>query len=120
MSPPTLFRCALHCLCPRCGKGKIFGRYLTVKKDCGECGLHLAQEDVADGPAVLLIFLWGFLIVPLALWFEFRLSPPLWLHIALWPFVMLIGTLLLLPPLRALTLAIQYKNGILKGKDDAA
>ncbi len=40
---------------PRCGKGKIFDGFLTLKKACPVCGLDLSFADPADGPAFFVI-----------------------------------------------------------------
>jgi uncharacterized protein (DUF983 family) len=57
----------------------MFDGYMTVAPVCTACGLDLASMDSGDGPAVLGIFVLGALVVPLALWFDHLLQPPLWL-----------------------------------------
>src|SRR5262245_39825806 len=82
----------LGCRCPRCGKGELFsGPFsLEVRERCPECGLELAFVDPGDGPAVFAILILGFLILGGALVVEFRLHPPLWVHIVLWAPVTLV------------------------------
>ena len=100
----------LACKCPRCGCGALFDGYLTVAERCTECGLDLRKADSGDGPAVFIIFILGFLIVPLALLFESIAAPPLWLHMVIWPPLVLIGSLALLRPMKGLMIALQYHH----------
>lgn len=105
-------RKALACKCPKCGEGNLYPSTfdLTLNKECGTCGLDLAKNDSADGPAVFLIFILGFFLVPLALGFEFLVHPPLWVHALLWLVVALALTLGSLKPLKAFIIALQYKH----------
>ena len=52
----------------------------------------------------------GFLILGAALIVEFKLNPPLWLHVVLWTPITLIVALGLLRPLKALLIALQYHH----------
>lgn len=105
-------RQALRCRCPRCGEGALYqSRYhLTLAPSCVKCGLDLGRNDSADGPAVFLIFLLGFLLVPLALALEFAVEPPLWVHAVLWLAVALGFTILSLRPLKTYIMLLQYRH----------
>jgi uncharacterized protein (DUF983 family) len=84
--------------------------FLTVNPTCESCGLDLARHDSGDGPAVFLIFVLGFLVVPIVLWIEMTWRPPLWVH-AVVAVVLVLGlALLLLRPAKALVLALQYRH----------
>lgn len=107
----NLIKTALACRCPRCKKGKIFkGGGLALVDSCPECGLELADKDEGDGPAVFLIFILGFSLVPLALIVDSMFSPPLWVHAVLWSVIGLGLTVGMLRPAKALVLALQYKH----------
>ncbi len=71
------FRAGLACKCPRCGRGKLFESYLTVRASCDVCGLDLRGHDAGDGPAVFHIFILGFIIVPVGVWVEMTYRPAL-------------------------------------------
>ena len=111
MNTATL-KLGLACKCPRCGKGDIYkSRFdLSLKKECDECGLDLDKNDSADGPAVFLIFILGFLIVPLALWVDYILAWPLWLHSIVWGATCLVLIVGSLRPIKAYIIALQYKH----------
>ncbi|MGA3304545.1 MAG: DUF983 domain-containing protein [Stellaceae bacterium] len=100
---------ALFCRCPRCGRGKLFNGLLKVVPRCSVCGLDFAAEDAGDGPAVFVVLILGALIVAGALLVEIVFSPPFWVHIVLWPPLALAGTILLLRPLKAGLIALQYR-----------
>ncbi len=101
----------LACKCPKCGQGDLYkpGFTLTLREHCATCGLDLTRNDSADGPAVFLIFVLGFALVPMALLLESWLHPPLWLHAILWSVVALGLTVGTLRPLKAYIIALQFK-----------
>ena len=100
----------LSCKCPRCGRGALFDGFLSLAESCSVCGLDLRKADSADGPAVFVIFILGFLMVPLALLFEATVEPPLWLHVVIWPPLILGGSLALLRPMKGVMIALQYHH----------
>ena len=100
----------LRCRCPRCGEGKLFKGYPTVVDNCGRCGLRLAANDSGDGPAVLLIFIVGFLAVALAIWVEVTWQPAIWVHAIISGGFVVGLSLLLLRPAKAYVLALQYRH----------
>jgi uncharacterized protein (DUF983 family) len=121
MPDKELIRTALACKCPRCGIGTLYRPgflSLTIVEQCPHCGFPLGKNDSADGPAVLLIFALGTLLVPLAAAFEFIFSPPLWAHIVLWGPLALAMTLGALRPLKAYVIALQYKHRPQTMRDD--
>ena len=109
VSPVTA---GLSCRCPRCGKGALFKGALTldVRERCPVCGLDLTFVDPGDGPAVFAIMLLGLLILGGALIVEFKLSPPLWVHVVLWAPVTLVVALGLLRPLKGVLIALQHHH----------
>ena len=82
---------ARACLqCPRCGEGKLFAGFLSLRPSCSDCGLDYAFIDAGDGPAVFIILIAGFIVVFCALIVEVMYRPPFWLHAVLWvPLVLL-------------------------------
>jgi uncharacterized protein (DUF983 family) len=107
---PSPLAAARACVCPRCGRGRLFTGYLTVVEACEVCGLKLAANDSGDGPAVFLIFILGFVLTPPILWLSMRVEWPLWLHAVVWSVVVLGATVGLLRPAKAYTVALQYKH----------
>lgn len=110
-------RAALTCRCPRCGEGRVFRGFLEVADRCDSCGLNLEQADSGDGPAVFLIFGLGALFVPLVFWVDSVFAPSKWLHMAMWVPLVLGTTLLLIRPLKAFFIALQYRHRAPDGGD---
>lgn len=81
-----------------------------MRPSCPVCGLDLSAEDAGDGPAVFVIFVLGFVVVGLAAWVEIRFAPPIWVHLLLWTPLILVGAVLLLRPLKAGLIALQYRH----------
>jgi uncharacterized protein (DUF983 family) len=104
---------ALTCRCLRCGEGKIFAGLLTVRNACPACGLDLSAEDAGDGPTVFLIFFLGAVAVGLAAWMEIEFEPPIWVHLVVLTPLILGGAILLLRPLKAYMIALQYRHNLL-------
>jgi uncharacterized protein (DUF983 family) len=100
------------CKCPKCGQGDLYkpGLTLDLRDACDVCGLDLSKNDSADGPAVFLIFILGFSLVPLALITDAMFRPPLWVHIVVWGILGVGITVGLLRPLKAYIIALQYKH----------
>jgi uncharacterized protein (DUF983 family) len=105
-------RLGWDCKCPKCGQGNLYkpGITLDLRDKCEICGLDLSKNDSADGPAVFLIFLLGFSVIPGALILDAWLHPPLWIHILLWGVITLGATIGMLRPLKAYIIALQYKH----------
>jgi uncharacterized protein (DUF983 family) len=102
--------------CPRCGKGKLFTGFLTLRPRCESCGLDFDFADAGDGPAVFIILIAGFIVVGAALVTEVLYQPPIWVHALLWGPLILIVTLGPLRPLKGLMIALQYHHKAAEGR----
>ncbi len=115
VSPPSAFAAGIKARCPRCGSGALFRSGLTLGDRCERCGLSYAFADSGDGPAVFAIFILGFVVLGGALLVEFRLHPPVWVHIALWGLFTPLLAFALLRVLKATLIALQYKHNAGEG-----
>ena len=118
-SSPTLLQSALRglaCKCPRCGKGRLFVGFLTLRTQCDACGLDYAFIDAGDGPAVFVIMIAGAIVVGSALIVEVKYQPPFWVHAALWLPLILATTLLPLRSMKALLIALQFHHKAAEGR----
>ncbi|MFM6854431.1 MAG: DUF983 domain-containing protein [Sphingopyxis sp.] len=89
---PHLVRAALFGLCPECGAPTLFKGPISFADECRDCRLNFTAFNVGDGPAALLVMAVGALVVPAALALHFKLGPPVWVHIMLWPLVVMAMT----------------------------
>lgn len=55
----------------------------------------------------------GFVVVGLALWTELTYEPPLWVHVLLWFPLILLLSLGLLRPFKAVLIALQYRHKVI-------
>jgi uncharacterized protein (DUF983 family) len=116
---PTLFQSALRgvaCKCPRCGVGKLFDGFLTLRAKCDACGLDYAFIDAGDGPAVFVILIAGAIVVGAALIVEVKYQPPFWVHAALWLPLTLAVTLWPLRAMKSLLVALQFHHKAAEGR----
>jgi len=102
--------------CPRCGEGRLFQGFLTLRPACEHCGLDFNFADAGDGPAVFVILIGGALVVLAALLTEVVYQPPYWVHAALWLPLILIVTLAPLRPIKGLLIALQYHHRAAEGR----
>jgi uncharacterized protein (DUF983 family) len=103
-------RAGLACACPRCGKGKLFQGFLTLRPRCEVCSLDYGFADSGDGPAVFIMLFAGFIVVGAALIVEVLYHPPYWVHAALWLPLILVVTLGPLRPMKGLMIALQFHH----------
>jgi uncharacterized protein (DUF983 family) len=113
--PPAL-KAALAARCPRCGEGPLFRGPLALRERCERCGLDYRFIDTGDGPAVFAIMILGFLVLGGALILEFKVGPPLWVHVVLWGIATPLLALGLLRFLKALLAALQFKHKAEEGR----
>jgi uncharacterized protein (DUF983 family) len=109
-------RAALVGRCPRCGRGRLFAGPTDFATACEACGLEIAAFNVGDGPAAFLILILGFIVVGLAMAFEFGVHPPWWAHAILWPPLVIVLTLVGLRTGKALLLALEYRHDAVEGR----
>lgn len=104
--------------CPNCGEGRLFEGFLKVAPRCEACGYDLAKADSGDGPAVFVIMVAGFLVAFAALFTEFTVHPPIWVHLMLWLPLTLIVCVGLLRPFKGAMLAAQFMNKASEARND--
>jgi uncharacterized protein (DUF983 family) len=114
--PPLPIVRGLRCRCPRCGEGKLFQGFLTLRPACEHCGLDFNFADAGDGPAVFVILIGGAIVVFAALITEVVYQPPYWLHALLWLPMILIVTVAPLRPIKGLMIALQYHHRAEEGR----
>ena len=102
--------------CPRCGEGRLFQGFLSLRPACERCGLDYGFADAGDGPAVFVILIGGFIVVFAALITEILYQPPYWVHAALWLPLILIVTLAPLRLMKGLLIALQYHHKAAEGR----
>jgi uncharacterized protein (DUF983 family) len=85
--------------CPRCGQGRLFKGFLSLRDGCEVCGLDYSFADPADGPAFFVLCFTSIPAMFAAIWLEVAFEPPIWIHLVV-SFPLLL--LFCIPPLRPL------------------
>ena len=114
----SMVRGFLH-RCPRCATGRLFGAFLKIAPTCGHCGEELHHHQADDAPPYFTIFVVGHIVIPLVLWVETALRPPIWVHMAIWLPLTLVLALALLPPIKGSVVGLQWALGM-HGFEDGA
>jgi uncharacterized protein (DUF983 family) len=92
--------------------GPLFAGYLSVRPRCDSCGLDFGPVDSGDGPAFFVMWAVGAIVALCGGLAEILVSPPIWLHLAVWIPMILGLSALLLRPCKALLIALQYRHRI--------
>ena len=95
--------------CPRCGHGSVFKSYLKITDSCPVCRLGLEGHDVGDGPVVPAILLIGGIVSAMAFYTEIKYQPPYWLHAVLWLPMIVVATMVTLPAIKGIAIALQHR-----------
>ncbi|MDX2145383.1 MAG: DUF983 domain-containing protein [Rhodospirillaceae bacterium] len=116
----SLAHVALKGRCPRCGEGALFRGYLKIAPACSVCGLKLEGHDTGDGPAFFVMLPLCLIVTGGMLGTELVFAPPVWVHILLWPTVILGVAGAALRPITALMVALQYRHRDVEHYDESA
>lgn len=96
------------CRCPRCGHGSVFSGVLAINYRCRACGLDLTRYNIGDTPAAVLVGVWVIALAALAIWAEVAFDPSYWLHVLLWPALLMLLVYTTVRPLKAWFIATGY------------
>ena len=110
---------ALRGRCPRCGQGRLFSGFLTIAPTCETCGLSFAGHDTGDGPAFFIMLPLCLMVAGSALWVDLTFAPPMWVHLLLWPTLIISISLLALRPIKSIMVALQYRHRDVETYDDS-
>jgi len=105
-----IYKSGLHGLCPRCGEGRMFKRWLKVADSCAYCELDYGFATPDDGPAFFSLCFIAFPLVFLVVWLEVALRPPFWVHAVVSVPLMIVPCVLALHPIKGWLVASQYVN----------
>ncbi len=95
--------------CPACGVGRLFQGYLAVNDACPCCGEELHHQRADDFPQYVTIFIVAHLLVA-----AFLAADELWpnlpvaVHYAVWPMLVVVLCLVLLPRIKGALVAYQW------------
>jgi uncharacterized protein (DUF983 family) len=106
----SVAQASLTCTCPRCGKGKLFFGLLAIAPRCAVCDLDFSGFDTGDSFAVPILIVLGAIVVVAAFWVDFHFTPPLWVHVVIWPPVTAVLAVVMTRYFKSFFAAQQYKT----------
>lgn len=95
--------------CPQCGTRGLFTGYLEVAPKCSSCHLDFSTFRSDDAPAYFTIMIVGHIVVPLVFTIGIYYDLSLWFQLTFWPFLTLVLTILFLPFIKGMIMAILWK-----------
>jgi uncharacterized protein (DUF983 family) len=102
--------------CPRCGKGPLFRGFLALRDKCPSCGLDYGFADPGDGAVVPILLIAGFIVTGGAMYVELAYQPPYWVHALLWLPIGALVPALMIRPVKATFITLQYANRAEEGR----
>ncbi|WP_076072231.1 DUF983 domain-containing protein [Sphingomonas montana] len=113
---PEYIAAGLKGLCPRCGARTLFAGVARFAPVCPNCGLEFAKFHVDDGPAAFLTLGIGTLVTIAAITLELTVSPPFWVHFAIWTPVTLLSVVASLRVAKGMLILAEYRNDAREGR----
>ena len=95
-------------LCPRCGQGRMFSGYLSVREACDACGLEYEPLRSDDAPPYFTLFIVGHLVVSLYMATWQLLEIPTWAQALIWCGITVVLSLALLPLIKGGIMAVIF------------
>lgn len=95
-------------LCPRCGEGAMFRKWLKIADKCEACGLDYRFAAPDDGPAFFSLCIVAFPLAFFVVWLQFTFTPPYWVHLITSFPLLVFGCVLPLQPIKGWLVASQY------------
>lgn len=105
-----IFHCGLKGLCPRCGQGRMFRKFLKLQDRCPVCGLNYNFAAPDDGPAFFSLCIVAFPLTFFVVWFQIKFEPPFWVHLITSIPLLGIGCVLPLQYIKGWLVASAYAN----------
>ena len=115
-APPPPIKAGLTGHCPRCDARTLFAGWVRFADRCSNCGLDFRGFNVGDGAAAFLILVLGAITAAAAIIVELKFSPPFWLHIILWPPIVLVLTIFSLRASKGVLLALEFSHAAREGR----
>ena len=108
----------LSARCPVCGKARLYAGYLRVVTRCSACQAPLGAVRADDAPPYFTIFITAHIIIALVVLTTRSSSLPIWLLIAMLVPLTLVVALLLLRPVKGVTVGVMLSLGLIGAHRD--
>ena len=98
----------LRMLCPACGQGRLFRRYLKVADTCPSCTEELHHQRADDAPPYFTMSIVAHIVVAGVLILERLYAPPSWVHMTIWLPLTVLLSLWILPRVKGGLIGLQW------------
>ncbi|MBO9724119.1 MAG: DUF983 domain-containing protein [Novosphingobium sp.] len=105
-----IFQSGLKGLCPKCGQGSMFRKWLKLNDACPHCHLDYSFAAPDDGPAFFSLCIVAFPLTFFVVWLQVAFEPPFWVHLVTSVPLLAIGCLWPLQYIKGWLVASQYMN----------
>ena len=95
-------------LCPNCGEGRLYGKYLKVNDTCATCSTELFHQRADDAPPYVVMTITAHVVVGGILMIEKLYAPPAWVQLAIWMPLLVLLSLWLLPRVKGALIGYQW------------
>lgn len=100
----------LNSRCPSCGEGALFDGFIKVRDACPACGEALHHHRADDAPPYVVMMIVGHVVIAIMLFYEMAMSPPMWLHAAIFLPLTVAMSLVLMRPTKGVFVGLQWAN----------
>lgn len=94
--------------CPHCGEGRLFKGFLKPVDACAACGELLHHQSADDLPPYVVITIVGHIVVGGLLMAEKYADWSMGLHMAIWPALTVVLSLILMQPVKGGVIGLQW------------
>ena len=94
--------------CPACGEGRLFRGFLKPVEACADCGEAMHHQRADDLPPYVVITIVAHIIVGGLLLAEKYADWSMGLHMAIWPALTVMLSLLLMQPIKGGVIGLQW------------
>ena len=98
----------VKCRCPKCGEGRLFGKWLKVTPECSHCGEELFHERAQDFPPYITITIVGHIVVTLLLIVEANIELSMTTHLMIWIPLAFALSLAMMQPVKGGVVGMQW------------
>ena len=98
--------------CPKCGKSRLFRKFLKPTDQCTVCAQKLGHIRADDFPPYLTMVVVGHIIVPLVLLSERMYQPSITQQLSVWFPATAVLTFWFLPRLKGLIIGLMLHLGL--------
>ncbi|MFB2552280.1 DUF983 domain-containing protein [Ensifer soli] len=94
--------------CPACGEGRLFRAFLKTVERCDRCGERMDHHRADDFPPYITVTIMGHLVLAGYMATDLVSSLNSWQHLAIWVPVTIVGSLLLMQPVKGGVVGLQW------------